>query len=209
MGPDWPGLVVAGCAKHADFLEIRDQMSLITRTQDQEQKRFEAIQRRLESLERVREPEGGNCGSMMPWHGFKNSRGVWPKLKRRKSLRLPPSARISHLRKPTVRPVRQNRQVPLKLPPLCWCSVDYADLGLQPGVTTISMESSIWRSAASSISSRDFPIPSLTPNALLVGRVVLRTKDYIRAMQSFEHVVNEYAGNEKVPSALFARPVGG
>jgi exonuclease VII small subunit len=34
-------------------------MSIIARTQDQEQKRFEAMQRRLESLERVREPEGG------------------------------------------------------------------------------------------------------------------------------------------------------
>ena len=53
------GLVLAGCAKHADFLEIRDQVSIIARTQYQEQKRFEAMQRRLESLERVREPEGG------------------------------------------------------------------------------------------------------------------------------------------------------
>ena len=44
------GLVVAGCAKHADFLEIRDQVSIMARTQDQEQKRFEAMQRRLESL---------------------------------------------------------------------------------------------------------------------------------------------------------------
>ena len=30
------GLVLAGCAKHADFLEIRDQVSIIARTQDQE-----------------------------------------------------------------------------------------------------------------------------------------------------------------------------
>ncbi|MBA3752869.1 MAG: hypothetical protein H0X01_01710, partial [Nitrospira sp.] len=36
------GLVLAGCAKHADFLEIRDQVSIIAKTQDQEQKRFEA-----------------------------------------------------------------------------------------------------------------------------------------------------------------------
>ena len=53
------GLLLSGCAKHADFLEIRDQISTIAKTQDQEQKRFEAMQRRLESLERVREPEGG------------------------------------------------------------------------------------------------------------------------------------------------------
>ena len=53
------GLLLSGCAKHADFLEIREQMSIIAKTQDQEQKRFEAMQRRLESLERVREPEGG------------------------------------------------------------------------------------------------------------------------------------------------------
>lgn len=52
-------LFVSGCAKHADFLEVRDQVATIAKTQDQEQKRFEAIQRRVESLERVREPEGG------------------------------------------------------------------------------------------------------------------------------------------------------
>src|SRR5688572_11603445 len=52
------GLLVSGCAKHADFLEMRDQLITITKTQDQEQKRMEAMQRRLESLERVKEPDG-------------------------------------------------------------------------------------------------------------------------------------------------------
>ena len=51
------GLLVSGCAKHADFLEVRDQLLTISKTQEQEQKRMEAMQRRLESLERVREPE--------------------------------------------------------------------------------------------------------------------------------------------------------
>jgi hypothetical protein len=51
-----PALFLAGCAKHADFLEVRDQLATIGKTQDQEQKRMEALQRRLESLERVKEP---------------------------------------------------------------------------------------------------------------------------------------------------------
>ena len=47
---------------------------------------------------------------------------------------------------------------------------------------------------------KDFPSTSLTPNAhYWLGESYYGQKDYIRAMQSFEHVVNEYAGNEKVP----------
>ena len=42
------GLVLAGCAKHADFLEIRDQVSIIARTQDQEQKRFVTVAQQLD-----------------------------------------------------------------------------------------------------------------------------------------------------------------
>ena len=152
-------------------------MSLITRTQDQEQKRFEAMQRRLESLERVREPEGGNCGSMMPWHGFKLE-GRLAKIEETQiaqaaSLR----SDLALAGKPTVRPVRQSRQVPLKLPPLC--PVFRRLRRPRPStwrITTISMESSIWRSAASSISSRIFLHVADAQRALLVGRVVLRTK---------------------------------
>src|SRR3954469_3534918 len=46
-----------GCANHADFVELRDHLSTVSRSQDQDQKRVDALQRRLEALERVRDSE--------------------------------------------------------------------------------------------------------------------------------------------------------
>ena len=45
-------LWLAGCAKHADFVEMRDHLATVSKSQDQDQKRLDALQRRLESLER-------------------------------------------------------------------------------------------------------------------------------------------------------------
>ena len=50
-------LWLAGCAKHADFVEMRDQLATVSKSQDQDQKRLDALQRRLESLERVKDGE--------------------------------------------------------------------------------------------------------------------------------------------------------
>ena len=49
--------VLAGCAKHADFVELRDHLATVAKSQDQDQKRLDALQRRLDSLERVRDGE--------------------------------------------------------------------------------------------------------------------------------------------------------
>src|SRR5205085_12440986 len=48
---------LAGCAKHADFAEMRDHLAIVSKSQDQDQKRLDALQRRLESLERVKDGE--------------------------------------------------------------------------------------------------------------------------------------------------------
>ena len=50
-------LLLAGCAKHADFVELRDHMATVSKSQDQDQKRLDALQRRLESLERMKDSE--------------------------------------------------------------------------------------------------------------------------------------------------------
>ncbi|MCX5729300.1 MAG: hypothetical protein NTZ28_10770 [Nitrospirae bacterium] len=50
-------LLLAGCAKHADFVELRDHLATVSKSQDQDQKRLDALQRRLESLERVKDNE--------------------------------------------------------------------------------------------------------------------------------------------------------
>ena len=53
----WTALFVAGCAKHADFVELRDHLATMSKSQDQDQKRLDALQRRMESMERVRDGE--------------------------------------------------------------------------------------------------------------------------------------------------------
>ncbi len=52
-----PVVVLAGCAKHADFMEIRDQLSTISRTQDQDHQRVDTVMRRVEAMERSKDTE--------------------------------------------------------------------------------------------------------------------------------------------------------
>ena len=199
------GLIFAGCAKHADFLEVRDQMSIIARTQDQEQKRFEAMQRRLESLERVREPEGGKLR-------LDDALARLQKLERR-------LAKIEETQLAQAASIRSdlalaeaNRQARISKP-----SGPADPPTLIPGVPSITPTSAFNLAYNDYLNGKfdlavggfqrfikDFPSTSLTPNAhYWLGESYYGQKDYIRAMQSFEHVVNEYAGNEKVPAALF------
>ena len=53
----WTGFLLAGCAKHADFVELRDHLATMSKSQDQDQKRLDALQRRMESIERIRDAE--------------------------------------------------------------------------------------------------------------------------------------------------------
>jgi len=199
------GLMLSGCAKHADFLEIRDQVSLIARTQDQEQKRFEAMQRRLESLERVREPEGGKLRLDDALSRLQKLEGRLTRIEEaqfaqaasiRSDIALAEASRQARLTKPSG---------PIEAPTI------------MPGVPSITPTSAFNLAYNDYLNGKfelavggfqrfikDFPSTSLTPNAhYWLGESYYGQKDYIRAIQSFEHVVNEYAGNEKVPAALF------
>ena len=199
------GLVLAGCAKHADFLEIRDQVSIIARTQDQEQKRFEAMQRRLESLERVREPEGGKLRLDDALARLQKLEGRLAKIE---ETQLAQAASI----RSDLALAEANRQARVSKP-----SGPIEPATIMPGVPSITPTSAFNLAYNDYLNGKfdlavtgfqrfikDFPSTSLTPNAhYWLGESYYGQKDYIRAMQSFEHVVNEYAGNEKVPAALF------
>jgi tol-pal system protein YbgF len=199
------GLLLAGCAKHADFLEIREQMTIIAKTQDQEQKRFEAMQRRLESLERVREPEGGKLRLDDAQARLQKLEGRLAKMEEAQ-LAQSASMRSDLAIAEATRQARATKPAgPLDLP------------SIVPGVPSITPTSAFnlayndylngkFDLAVSGFQRfiKDFPSTSLTPNAhYWLGESYYGLKDYIRAIQSFEHVVNEYAGNEKVPAALF------
>ena len=199
------GLLFSGCAKHADFLEIRDQISVIAKTQDQEQKRFEAMQRRLESLERVREPEGGKLRLDEAQARLQKLEARLAKVEEAQ-LAQAASLRSDMAIAEATRQARASKPPgPLDVP------------SIVPGLPSITPTSAFnlayndylngkFDLAVSGFQRfiKDFPSTSLTPNAhYWLGESYYGQKDYIRAMQSFEHVVNEYAGNEKVPAALF------
>src|SRR5689334_7466554 len=48
-------VLLNGCAKHADFMDMRNQLSTISRTQDQDHQRVDAAMRRLEAVERSKD----------------------------------------------------------------------------------------------------------------------------------------------------------
>ncbi|GMV49201.1 tol-pal system protein YbgF [Nitrospirales bacterium NOB] len=201
------GVIFTGCAKHADFLEVRDQVSIIAKTQDQEQKRFEAMQRRLEALERVREPEGGKLRLDDALARLQKLEGRLAKIEEaqmaqaaaaRSDFALAEATRQARVTKPAA-PIDLPSAVPgvqpITITPTSAFNLAYNDyLNGKFDLAVSGFQRFI----------KDFPSTSLTPNAhYWLGESYYGQKDYVRAMQSFEHVVNEYVGNERVPAALF------
>jgi tol-pal system protein YbgF len=198
-------LWLAGCANHADFVELRDHLSTVSKTQDQDQKRLDALQRRLESLERVKDIESVRP-KLDPKFDELSARiqkleGRLVKSEEAAGIPVVPkvepipgeSARLPKPQKPTDGPT------------------------MMPGVPTITPTSAFnlayndylngkYELAVAGFQRfvKDFPGTSLTPNAYYwLGESSYQQKDYVRAMQSFEYLSTEYPGNEKVPAALF------
>ena len=196
---------LAGCANHADFVELRDHLSTVSRSQDQDQKRLDALQRRLESLERVRDNESAR-----------------PKVDPRFDEL---SARIQKLE---ARLAKSEEAVGiLALPKVEAIPGDPARLSksqkstdvptMMPGVPAITPTSAFNLAYNDYLNGKydlavagfqrfvkDFPGTSLTPNAYYwLGESSYQQKDYVRAMQAFDYLSTEYPGNEKVPAALF------
>ena len=197
---------VAGCARHADFVELRDQLTTIAKTQEQEQKRAEATQRRLESLEKAKESD-------VVKQRLEDALARLQKLEKLEGrlARLEDSQQQTPLAKTdsATETTRQAKTTKPSGPP---------DAGpMIPGVPSITPTSAFnlayndylngkYELAVTGFQRflKDFPSTSLTPNAhYWLGESYYNMKDYVRAMQSFEHVVSEYPGNEKVPASLF------
>jgi tol-pal system protein YbgF len=196
-------LLLAGCARHADFVELRDHLATVSKSQDQDQKRLDALQRRLESLERM-----------------KDSESIRPKLDEM-------SVRIQKLESRLAKPDETSGApvVPKVEPALgeparpskSQKSGSSSDVPTTSSVPTITPTSAFNLAYNDYLNGKydlavagfqrfvkDFPGTSLTPNAYYwLGESSYQQKDYVRAMQSFEYLSTEYPGNEKVPAALF------
>lgn len=196
-------LAVSGCAKHADFVELRDHLATVSKSQDQDQKRLDALQRRMESLERVKDVEPTKPK-------FDELTARLQKLEARLA-KLDEGAVVSAMPKLEPIPADPARTVKPQKP------------GASEGTPIIPNVPAITPTSAFNLSYndylngkydlavagfqrfvKDFPGTSLTPNAhYWLGESYYQQKDYARAMQSFEYVSTEFPGNEKVPAALY------
>jgi tol-pal system protein YbgF len=197
-------LWLGGCAKHADFLEMRDHLATVSKSQDQDQKRLDALQRRLESLERVKDSE-----SVRPKLDEMSAR-----IQRLESRLAKPDEISSAPVVPKMEPAPGEPARPSKAQKPAF-SADVPTM--MPGVPTITPTSAFNLAYNDYLNGKydlavagfqrfvkDFPGTSLTPNAYYwLGESSYQQKDYVRAMQSFEYLSTEYPGNEKVPAALF------
>ncbi len=199
-------LVHDGCARHADFVDLRQEVHAVAKSQEQASKREEAMQRRLQALEAAREssPDRQRLDELTARQ--KNLEGRMAHFEEAQQSQLAPFMKPES---PSGEPSRQSK--PAKLPP------PPEAVPLIPGVPGITPTSAFNLAYNDYLNGRydlavtgfhrflkDFPSTTLAPNAhYWLGESYYNLKDYVRAMQAFERVVKDYPGHEKVPSAFF------
>lgn len=188
-------LTVAACAKHADFLEVREQLSAISRAQEHDRQRLDSALRRIDSVERSKDAEPGRQRLDDLSVRLQKIEGRLAKLEEavvQASIRTDPSSAL-----------KSTKQVP---------SGD-APAGA-PGITPTAAFNLAYNDylngkyelavAGFQRFLKDFPVTSLSPNAQYwLGESYYKMKDYGHAIQAFESLVAEYPGNEKIPAALY------
>jgi len=206
------GLLLAGCANHADFIELREEVGLLTKAQEQAQKRNETLQRRLQALETGRPPLSDDPAS----------KGHATAQQRVQEL----TARLGDLESRLSRLEDGKSAVAAKQeePPRSSASSRQSEAP-ETSATTTSLPGTPGISPTSAFNLayndylngrydlavtgfqrflKDFPSTSLAPNAYYwMGESYFSQKDYPHANQAFQKVVNDHPRSEKVPPALF------
>ncbi len=190
--------VLVGCAKHADFLETRNQLSTISRTQDQDHQRVDAVMRRLEAVERSKDTDSGKPRFDDLAVRFQKLESRLAKLEEAAGQAAVKSDFSAEPRAPRsvkqTQPAEQTATVS-GITPTSAFNLAYNDyLNGKYELAVAGFQRFI----------KDFPGTSLTPNAQYwLGETYYNVKDYGRAIQTFDYLVAEYPGNEKVPAALY------
>jgi len=195
-------LFLSGCAKHADFIELREHLATMAKSQEQDQKRLDALQRRMETLERIKDGDGAR-----PKFDEVSARIQRLESRLAKVEENAAGSSFARIEPGTSEPARSKSQRP-------GGSVEPPAIPGVPAITPTSAFNLAYNDylngkydlAVSGFQRfvKDFPGTSLTPNAYYwLGESYYQQKDYVRAMQSFEYVSTEYPGNEKVPASLF------
>ena len=202
-------MTAPGCAKHADFVEVREDLRTVTKSQEQAHKQQEALQRRLQALE---SKQGGDAGkdaaALKPQTEelLDRLKLVEGRLANLESALRPMPAKSDSM---AGEPARQSK--PAAMAPRAEPVLPL------PGTPDISPTSAYNLAYNDYLNGRyelavagfqrflqDFPSTSLAPNAQYwLGESYYSMKDYVRAMQAFEKVVADHPHSEKVAAALY------
>jgi tol-pal system protein YbgF len=202
-------LIVAGCAKHADFVEVREDLRAVTKSQEQAHKQQEALQKRLQAVEaRLGGDTGKDAAAARPQTDelLERLKAVEGRLANLESApRTMPTrpdgvaGEPSRQSKPATLPPRQEPGLPLAgtpdISPTSAYNLAYNDyLNGRYDLAVTGFQRFL----------QDFPSTSLAPNAQYwLGESHYSLKDHARAMQAFEKVVTDHPQSEKVAAALY------
>jgi tol-pal system protein YbgF len=210
LAPLIMGLFLSGCAKHSDFVDIREELRAAVKTQDQEQKRLEGLTRRVQTLEAVKEKDAdplrqrlddlaarlGKLENRMAKLEESPGSGT-PSLSSK--VEPPPATDFGKSIKPSKPSPAPEAGTLLPgvpgLSPTSAFNLAYNDyLNGRYDMAVIGFQKFV----------KDFPTASLVPNGYYwLGESYYNLKDYVRAIQAYEQVVTEHPGSEKVPAALY------
>jgi tol-pal system protein YbgF len=202
-------LAAAGCAKHADFVEVREDLRAVTKSQEQAQKQQDALLKRVQALESRAGVEPGKDAAAAKaqteelTERLKLAEGRLANLE--SALRPMPAkpdgaaGEMSRQSKPAALVPRGEPVLPLPgtpdITPTSAYNLAYNDyLNGRYELAVAGFQRFL----------QDFPSTSLAPNAQYwLGESYYSLKDHVRAMQAFEKVVNDHPHSEKVPAALY------
>ena len=200
-------LTVTGCAKHADFVEVREDLRAVTKSQEQAHKQQEALQKRLQTLESklgggdVGKDSGASKPQTDEWlDRLKLVEGRLATLESApRTMPARPDGESSRQSKPAALPSRQEPGLPLAgtpdISPTSAYNLAYNDyLNGRYDLAVTGFQRFL----------HDFSSTSLAPNAQYwLGESHYSLKDQARAMQAFEKVVTDHPQSEKVAAALY------
>lgn len=198
-----PMLSLAGCASHADFLDMREQLSTVSRSQEQDHQRVDAVSRRMDSIERVKDTD---IGKQRIEDVVARLQKIESRLAKLEDTTTQVSAKATDQPSPEQRLPKLAKQtlsgepgtapaVPQGITPTAAFNLAYNDyLNGKYELAAAGFQRFV----------KDFSGTSLSPNAhYWMGESYYNLKDYGRAIQTFEFLVTEYPGNEKTPAALY------
>jgi tol-pal system protein YbgF len=220
-------LAAAGCAAHADFVELRGEVRNLSKTDTEHRKQQEVLQQRLQALETRVEAK-----SALTDQAMQDSETLQERIKdltarlRQLDERLIRFESAQQLQKnqqgqagpkvseglsetaPGSEPSRQSK--PARLP----SAQRPAVMPGTPGITPTSAFNLAYNDylngqydlalAEFQQFLKDFPSTSLTPQVhYWIGETYYSKKEYERAIEAFQRMLNLDPKNEKVPPALF------